>query len=159
MALVVMDAGFDGTGAAKLGTSTRLAQFASYSGMRILSALTASIAIPVLLLMAGCSACSTQPSNPEQVRQATANATSELKNDTKAVAEGIRDGLKRPSSDHPIDLNTATQSQLTALPGISDETAARIVANRPYHSAHDLIDRRLVTPTEYKQIADRITIN
>jgi len=110
-----------------------------------------------MLLLAGCSACSTQPSNPEQVRQATANATSELKNDTKAVAEGIRDGLKRPSSDQPINLNTATQSQLTTLPGISDDTAARIVANRPYREAHDLIDRRLVTPNEYKQIADRIT--
>ncbi|MFZ0706644.1 MAG: helix-hairpin-helix domain-containing protein [Candidatus Korobacteraceae bacterium] len=117
----------------------------------------ASIAIPALLMIAGCSACSTQPSNPEQVRQATANATSELKNDTKAVAEGIRDGLQRPSPEHPINLNTATQSQLTTLPGVSDETAARIVANRPYHSAHDLIDRRLVTPDEYKQIADRIT--
>jgi DNA uptake protein ComE-like DNA-binding protein len=125
--------------------------------MRVSSALLALIAIPGLLLLAGCSACSTQPSNPEQVRQATANATSEVKNDAKAVAEGVRDGLTRPSADHPIDLNTATQSQLTSLPGISDETAARIVANRPYRSAHDLIDRRLVTPDEYKQIADRIT--
>jgi DNA uptake protein ComE-like DNA-binding protein len=126
--------------------------------MRASSALLASIAIPCLLLLAGCSACSTQPSNPEQVRQATANATSEVKNDAKAVAEGVRDGLTRPSADHPIDLNTATQSQLTSLPGISDETAARIVANRPYRSAHDLIDRRLVTSDEYKQIADRITV-
>ena len=126
--------------------------------MRVPSVLLVLIAFPFLLLLAGCSACSTQPSNPEQVRQATANATSELKNDTKAVAEGIRDGLKRPSSDHPIDLNTATQSQLTTLPGISDETAARIVANRPYRSAHDLIDRRLVSSEEYKQIADRITV-
>lgn len=125
--------------------------------MRRPSIFLASIAVPFLLLLAGCSACSTQPSNPEQVRQATANATSELKNDTKAVAEGVRDGLTRPSADHPINLNTATQSQLTTLPGMSDETAARIVANRPYHSAHDLIDRRLVTPDEYKQIADRIT--
>jgi Helix-hairpin-helix motif len=144
-------------GAAQVAPSTRVAQFASYSRMRVSSALFASIAIACLLLIAGCSACSTQPSNPEQVRQATANATSELKNDTKAVAEGVRDGLTRPSPDHPINLNTATQSQLTTLPGISDETAARIVANRPYRSAHDLIDRRLVTPDEYKQIADRIT--
>lgn len=125
--------------------------------MRLSDTLAASIAFPCLLLLAGCSACSTQPSNPEQVRQATANATSEIKNDTKAVAEGIRDGLKRPSPDHPIDLNAATQSQLTTLPGISEETAGRIVANRPYRSAHDLIDRRLVTPDEYKQISDRIT--
>ena len=34
----------------------------------------------------------------------------------------------------------------------------RIVANRPYHTPHDLIDRRLVTADEYKQIADRITV-
>ncbi len=125
--------------------------------MRVSFALLASVAIACLLLLAGCSACSTQPSNPEQVRQATANATSEVKNDAKAVAEGVRDGLRRPSPDNPIDLNRATQSQLTSLPGISDETAARIVANRPYRNAHDLIDRRLVTPTEYNQIADRIT--
>ena len=127
--------------------------------MRMSPVLPASIAMPFLLLLAGCSACSTQPSNPEQVRQATANATSEIKNDTKAVAEGIRDGLSRPSPEHPINLNNATESQLTSLPGISNETAARIVANRPYHTPHDLIDRRLVTPDEYKQIADRITVN
>jgi len=126
--------------------------------MRMSSALLASISAPFLLLLAGCSAYITQPSNPEQVRQATANATSEIKNDTKAVAEGIRDCLSRPSPEHPIDLNNATQSQLTSLPGISNETAARIVANRPYHTPHDLIDRRLVTPAEYKQIADRITV-
>ncbi len=125
--------------------------------MRVYTPLAASVAFPCLLLLAGCSACSTQPSNPEQVRQATANATSEVKNDAKAVAEGLRDGLTRPSPDHPINLNTATESQLTTLPGISDETAARIVANRPYRSAHDLLDRRLVTPEEYKQISDRIT--
>ena len=114
--------------------------------------------MPFLLLLVGCSACSTQPSNPDQVRQATANATSEIKNDTKAVAEGIRDGLSRPSPEHPIDLNNATQSQLTSLPGISNETAARIVANRPYRAPHDLVDRRLVTADEYKQIADRVTV-
>jgi DNA uptake protein ComE-like DNA-binding protein len=126
--------------------------------MRIVFAVVGSVTISCVALLAGCSACSTQPSNPEQVRQATANATAELKNDTKAVAEGIRDGLKRPSSDHPIDLNTATESQLKTLPGVSDETAARIVANRPYRSAHDLIDRRLMTPAQYNQIADRITV-
>lgn len=122
------------------------------------SALIASIAFSGVLLLAGCSACTTQPQNPEQVRQATANATSEIKNDTKAVAEGVRDGLRSPSADQPINLNTATRSQLASLPGISDETAARIVANRPYKTAHDLIDRRLVTADEYKQIADRVAV-
>ena len=123
--------------------------------------MSALLALPVfsgLLLLAGCNACTGRPANPEEVRQQTANATSEIKNDAKAVAEGVRDGLQRPSADHPINLNTATQSQLSSLPGISEDTAARIVANRPYRAPHDLIERRLVTQDEYKQIADRITV-
>jgi DNA uptake protein ComE-like DNA-binding protein len=118
----------------------------------------ATAAFGGLMFIAGCSACSTQPQNPEQVRQATANATSEIKNDAKAVAEGVRDGLRRPSTDEPLDLNTATEAQLKSLPGISGETAARIVADRPYKTTHDLIDRRLLTSAEYDQIASRITV-
>jgi DNA uptake protein ComE-like DNA-binding protein len=110
------------------------------------------------LLLEGCNACYNRPSNPEQVREATANATAEIKNDTKAVAEGVRDGLRRPSSDKPLDLNTASKGQLTSLPGISDDTAARIAENRPYRTPHDLLDRRLVSREEYNRIADRITV-
>jgi len=131
---------------------------ASNSGMRILSLSAAVAAFGGILFLAGCSACSTQPQSPQQVRQATANATSEIKNDAKAVAEGVRDGLQRPSADQPLDLNTATEGQLKSLPGINDETAARIVANRPYRSTHDLVDRRLITTGEYDQIAPRITV-
>jgi DNA uptake protein ComE-like DNA-binding protein len=120
--------------------------------------LGATLALGGSLLLAGCSACTTRPPNPERVRQQTANATSEIKNDAKAVAEGVRDGLRRPSTDKPLDLNTATEEQLKSLPGISSETAARIVANRPYRSTHDLIDRRLVTSSQYDQIASRITV-
>jgi len=124
--------------------------------MYYLSAATA--AFGGVLFLAGCSACSSQPQSPEQVRQQTANATSQFKNDAKAVAEGIRDGLRRPSSDEPLDINSASEGQLKSLPGMSGETAARIVANRPYKSTHDLIDRRLVTSSEYDQIASRITV-
>lgn len=112
----------------------------------------------LLLLLEGCNACYSRPSNPEQVREATANATAELKNDTKAVAEGVRDGLRRPSTDKPLDLNTASKGQLTSLPGISDETAERIANNRPYRTTHDLLDRHLVNREEYDRIADRITV-
>ena len=97
------------------------------------------------LLLQGCNACYSRSNNPEQVREATANATAEIKNDTKAIAQGVRDGLRRPSADKPLDLNTASKGQLTSLPGISDDTAERIAANRPYRTPHDLLDRRLVT--------------
>lgn len=109
-------------------------------------------------LLQGCSACYNRPSNPEQVREATANATATVKNDAKAVAEGVRDGLRRSSSDKPLDLNSASKGQLSALPGITDDTASRIVANRPYRATRDLLDRHLVTREEYNRIASLITV-
>jgi len=118
----------------------------------------ATLALGGGLLLAGFSACSSQPQNPEQVRQQTANATSEIKNDAKAVAEGVRDGLRSTSTDEPLDLNTANEGQLKSLPAIGGDTAARIVANRPYRSTRDLVDRRLVTSSEYAQIAPHITV-
>ena len=105
-----------------------------------------------------CTACNTKPSSPDQVRQKTAEATAELRDNAKAVAQGIREGLTRPSADHPLDLNSASKSQLMSLPGVDDATADRIVAGRPFSSEHELLDRRIVSRDEYNKIADSITV-
>ena len=106
-----------------------------------------------------CNACSSnQSSNPEQIRQKTAEATATLKDDAKAVTQGIRDGLTRPSPDKPLDLNRASKAQLMSLPGIDDASADRIIAGRPYTSEHELLDRRVIARDEYNKIADSITV-
>jgi hypothetical protein len=51
------------------------------------------------IVLTGCTSCNTQPSNPDQVREKTAQATADLKDNAKAVAHGIREGLNRPTSD------------------------------------------------------------
>ncbi len=92
------------------------------------------------------------------MRRETADATAQLKANAKAVAEGLKDGLTRPSTDHPLDLNAASKSQLKTLPGITDDAADRIIANRPYKNQHELLEKRVISRDEYNRIADAITV-
>ena len=123
--------------------------------MRANLILPAAVLISALVLLPS---CNSKPSSPDQVREKTAEATSELKENAKAVAQGVREGLTRPSSDRPLDLNSASKSQLLSLPGITDDAADRIIAARPYSNTHELLDKRIVSREEFNKIADSITV-
>jgi|SRR5579863_1654031 len=105
-------------------------------------------------VLAASSACSPNQT-PEQLREKTAEETAAIKRDTKAVAEGVKQGL---SGKNSVDLNKASRSDLSALPGITDKQADRIIAERPYASAHQLVTRHVLTEDEYSQIQDRIIV-
>jgi len=103
-------------------------------------------------MLAACLACAPNQS-PDQLREKTAEATSEIKRDTKAMAEGVKEGL---SSKSTVDLNKASKDDLTALPGITSQRADRIIAERPYASAHQLVTRHVLSEDQYAQIRDRV---
>jgi competence protein ComEA len=126
--------------------------------MHMKAALVALVLSSGTVFFSGCTACNTKPSNPNQVREKTAEATAELKDDAKAVAQGIKEGWSRPTSEKPLNLNTASKAQLRSLPGITDDDADRIIAGRPYSSEHELLDRRIVSREEYRKIADSLTV-
>src|SRR4051812_15162818 len=127
--------------------------------MRNRAIIVALLAGTLPMAFTACNACfDRQSSSPEQIRQKTAEATATLKDDAKAVTQGIRDGITRPSADKPLDLNHASKSQLTGLPGIDDAAADRIIAGRPYASEHQLLDKRIVSREEYNKIADSVTV-
>jgi DNA uptake protein ComE-like DNA-binding protein len=114
--------------------------------------------LPVLLIfaIAACVACAPNQ-NPDQLREKTAEATSTLKRDTKAVAEGVKEGL---TSDHKksVDLNKASKDELSSLPGITRAKADRIIAERPYAAAHQLVTRHVLSEDEYAQVQDRVIV-
>ncbi len=93
--------------------------------------------------------------NPDQIRQKTAEETAAVKRDTKAVAEGLKEGL---GSKRSIDLNKATKDDLTSLPSVTTQKADRIIAERPYANAHQLVTRHVLSEDEYSQIQDRVAV-
>lgn len=62
----------------------------------------------------------------------------------------------------PIDINTADQTQLTALPGIGDTIAARIITyreeNGPFHDPHELIGVKGIGEKKLESILPYIII-
>jgi DNA uptake protein ComE-like DNA-binding protein len=106
----------------------------------------------------------------EEVAKATENAKPELQeagrklgeaaktaaDDAKAAAEGVKEGWDR-GTHAPVDLNAASETDLSSLPGISRRDAHRIVANRPYSDRHDLVSKGVLTDDQYAAIRDNVT--
>jgi DNA uptake protein ComE-like DNA-binding protein len=113
-----------------------------------------SVTIAATLFLCGCSACSPRQ-NPDELRERTAKTTAMLKQDAKAIAQGVREGMSR---NDLVNLNSATQKQLTALPGITDEQASKIIANRPYAAPDELVVKRVLSRRQYNNIRDRVTV-
>lgn len=119
--------------------------------------------------------CSTQESN-QQLQQQAQHATIQAKiearkaaadarvaakqaaRDTRAIAAGVRQGLRTPTGPHhAVNVNSATREQLETLPGIGVTTARRIQEHRPYAHARDLVRKGVVSDAEYRRIAADIT--
>lgn len=55
-----------------------------------------------------------------------------------------------------IDINTADEATLKAIPGVGDTYASKIVAGRPYSKKTDLKTRKIVPADVYSQISPLI---
>ena len=76
--------------------------------------------------------------------------------DLKATAEGAHEGWK--SGPHSlVNVNSATQSELESLPGLSARDARHIIDNRPYATKDDLLAKNAISQADYERIRDRVT--
>jgi DNA uptake protein ComE-like DNA-binding protein len=113
----------------------------------------AALGIVLLGTLAG---CTDSPRTQDQVRRDTAAATFTIKNNVKAAAQGIRDGLKRDATHDSVDINTASRADLEALPGVTHAMATGIIAHRPYSDPAELRKRQILPRDVYNQISGRL---
>ena len=124
-------------------------------------------------VVAGSIACS---NDPNTTRQQAANATEQLKRESReaagnikkgaetartdltAAAQGVKEGINDKSSSE-LNLNSANKAQVMGMPGINEARANAIISNRPYQRPHDVVRKGAITEDEYQKIAAHISIS
>jgi competence protein ComEA len=63
-----------------------------------------------------------------------------------------------PGSAAPVDLNTADQKALEALPGVGPATAKKIISARPFKSVDDLSKVKGMSKAKVEALKDKVTV-
>ena len=58
----------------------------------------------------------------------------------------------------PLDLNTASVTDLKKLPGVGDGAAKKIVAGRPFSSTSELVDKNILSAAAFDKVKGLVTV-
>jgi DNA uptake protein ComE-like DNA-binding protein len=136
------------------------------------------LAVATILGAAALIACN-PPANDERLKEQAAQATEQAKQGSKEaladarvaaknaeqavndVAAGVKQGVNDKSTPvgPRLDLNSASQTDLESLPGISVRKATQIIGHRPYASTHELVKDGLITESEFNDISAKVTVH
>ena len=100
----------------------------------------------------------TERAKPElqKAGQELSEAAKTAAGQAKAAAQGLKEGWERGRSEK-LDLNSANESELAALPGVTRRDARKIVAGRPYRDAHELVEKGILSDEQYARIRDDVS--
>jgi len=72
------------------------------------------------------------------------------------VGVPVRVGVAK--SPGRVDLNSAGIEEIARLPGMTTQTAERIIGNRPYRNLDELITKKVVGRKEFAQIREYVVV-
>ena len=103
-----------------------------------------------MMLASGSAMAAKDDAKPAGADKAAASAATGDKATSKSDS-----GAKGKSAAATIDLNSASEDELKALPQIGDARAKAIVNGRPYARKDELVSKKILTQKQYDGIKDK----
>ena len=75
---------------------------------------------------------------------------------SKAEANKRTDSKKTTAKQELVDINSASDAELKAIPGLGDAYIAKIVVNRPYANKTQLVSKKVLPESVYEKIKDKV---
>ena len=85
-----------------------------------------------------------------------AEATKKAPTAAKPEATKPANNKKTAAKQELVDINSASDAELKAIPGLGDAYIAKIVVNRPYANKTQLVSRKVLPESVYEKIKDKI---
>ena len=120
------------------------------------------LALAATMAIGGCSGDSAE--REKTIREEAAKAAAQAKpaveeagRAVKAAVDGAKEGWENGTKP-TVDLNSASEDDLTGLPGIGKHEARRIMAGRPYKDKHELVSKKIMTASTYEKLKDDVSV-